>query len=366
MRHPFFRRITDWSASLRPAIAVALALPALVACNSEPVPEDAVRPEPRPVRTVAAREAGGAEQLRLPGALRARRQARLAFLESGYLAERASSPGQRVAQGQPVALLYNPALQPGVAAARADVRRARTRLEQLEADTRRQAALRERDLIAEDTLEQTRSQRDAARAALEQAEAELARAEAQLEDAVLRAPFAGRVARVHAEPGDFVAAGQPVLTLADPDELEVEVHLRPDAAGRLATGDRAELIVADSGRSVPGRVAEIGQAQPGRSVPVVVVPEDGRGLTPGGPVYVGLGIVREPLPAVPLGAVVDPGTGYGRVFRVVDGRAERVPVLVGRLRAGWVEVRGELAAGDAVVVAGQANLLDGEPVRVLQ
>jgi hypothetical protein len=28
-------------------------------------------------------------------------------------------------------------------------------------------------------------------------------------------------------------------------------------------------------------------------------------------------------------------------------------------------VRGELAAGDAVVVAGQANLLDGEPVRVL-
>jgi hypothetical protein len=30
-----------------------------------------------------------------------------------------------------------------------------------------------------------------------------------------------------------------------------------------------------------------------------------------------------------------------------------------------VEIRGDVAAGDRIVVAGQANLLDGEPVRVL-
>jgi multidrug efflux system membrane fusion protein len=314
---------------------------------------------------VAVREHAGGDQLRLPGALRARRQARLAFLSPGYLAERAATPGQRVSQGQSLALLYNPALQPGVAAARADVRSVRTRLEQLEADTRRQSALRERELIAEDTLEQTRSRRDAARAALEQAEAELARAQAQLEDAVLRAPFAGRVARVHAEPGDFVAAGQPVVTLADPGELEVEIQLRPDAASRLAVGDGAELLSGESGRRIAARIVEIGQAEPGRSVPVVLVPEGDPELAPGASVYVALNVQREPRPAVPLAAVIDPGTGYGRVFRVVEGKAQRVPVLVGRLADGWVEVAGELSAGDAVIVAGQANLLDGEPVRVL-
>jgi multidrug efflux system membrane fusion protein len=346
-------------------VTMLIAALALSGCTSEPAPQPAVEPEPRPVRTVTARETVGPQQLRLPGAMRARRQARLAFLSAGYLAERGGAPGQQVSQGQSLALLYNPALQPGVAAARADVRRARTRLDQLEADTRRQAALRERDLIAEDTLEQTRSQRDAARAALEQADAELARAEAQLEDAVLRAPFAGRIARVHAEPGDFVAAGQPVVTLVDPGELEVEIQLRPDAASRLAVDDTAELIDGDDGRRIPARIAEIGQAEPGRPVPVVLVPEGGPALAPGAPVYVALNAAGEKRPAVPLGAVIDPGTGYGRVFRVVDGRARRVPVLVGRLSEGWVEVRGDLTAGDAVVVAGQANLLDGEPVRVL-
>jgi multidrug efflux system membrane fusion protein len=344
----------------------ALPLALVLGCRAEPSGEDPVELEPRPVRTELARASGGAERIRLPGALRARRHAQLAFLSAGHLAERQAAPGERVAQGQSLALLYNPALQPGVAAARADVRRARTQLEQLEADTRRQAALRERDLIAEDTLEQTRSQRDAARAALEQAEAELARAEAQLEDAVLRAPFAGRVARVHAEPGDFVAAGQPVITLADPGALEVEVQLRPDAASRLSVGDGAGLIESRTGTSVAATVAEIGQAQPGQSVPVIVTPDPGTALSPGAPVYVALAMEREPRPAVPLTAVIDPGTGYGRVFRVSDGRAERVSVLVGRMEDGWVEVRGELASGDAVVVAGQANLLDGEPVRVLQ
>lgn len=359
------RKSTDWSASLRVALPALAAVALLAACGEPERSSDPVEPEPRPVRVVEARDGGGPTVLRLPGALRAEQRARMAFLTDGYLAERPAGPGDPAQQGQTLAVLYNPALQPGVAAAQADVRQARTRLEQLEIDTRRQAALVERNLISEDDLDQTRTRRDAARAALEQAEAELERARAQLDDAVLRAPFSGRVTQVFAEPGDFVRAGEPVLGLAGDAPLEVEVQLRPDAASALQVGGDVQVRIADSGRRLSARITEIGRAEPGRPVPVVVQPDSEIDAAAGTPVYVDLEIALAGGAAVPLAAVVDPGTGYARLFRVVDGRAEQVSVLPGRLSAGWIEVGGNIAAGDRIVVAGQSHLLDGEPVRVL-
>jgi len=363
--------ITDRPTGLqiaRSALLAGLLAAGLAACDREPQAPEAAEPAPRPVRVMAAREWAAPETLRLPGALRARQRARLAFLNDGYLAERPAQPGDPAERGQTLALLYNPALQPGVAAAQAEVRQARTRFEQLEIDTRRQATLVERELISPDDLDQTRTRRDAARAALEQAEAELESARSRLDDAALRAPFAGHVSRVFAEPGDFVRAGEPVLALADDTALEAEVHLTPGLAAGLATGDEVRLLLADSGRSLPARISEIGRAEPGRPVPVVVRPEaDGAiDAVAGSPVYVHVETAGSGAVAVPLAAVVDPGTGYARVFRVVDARAEQITVLPGRLAGGWVEVRGDIAGGDRIVVAGQAHLLDGEPVRVLR
>jgi len=339
----------------------------LTGCGDPGAGSEPVEPEARPVRVIEARAQAAPQLLRLPGALRARQRARLAFLTDGYLAQRSAGPGDPAEAGQTLAMLYNPNLQPGVAAARADVREARTRLEQLEIDTRRQTTLVERNLISEDQLDQTRTRRDAARAALEQAEAELERALAQLEDAALRAPFAGRVTRVFAEPGDFVRAGEPVLALADETALEVEIQVPPDTARTLALDGPTRLDLAGSGVAAPGRIAEIGRAEPGRPVPVIVRPAPGAAFeaAPGAPVYVHIEHEPSGQTRVPLNAVVDPGTGQARVFRVADGHARAVSVLIGKLAGGWVEVAGDINAGDRVVVAGQAHLLDGEPVRVL-
>ncbi|MEX2497421.1 MAG: hypothetical protein WD397_00925 [Wenzhouxiangellaceae bacterium] len=54
-----------------------------------------------------------------------------------------------------------------------------------------------------------------------------------------------------------------------------------------------------------------------------------------------------------------------RAYSSRDGRAEQVGVELGRLDTGWVEIFGAVRPGDPVVVAGQASLLDGEAVRVI-
>ena len=60
-----------------------------------------------------------------------------------------------------------------------------------------------------------------AEARLKQAELAVARLELQIEDATLRAPFAGTVVEVYPESGDEVSAGQAVVVLATLDQLVV-------------------------------------------------------------------------------------------------------------------------------------------------
>lgn len=365
-----FALITDRPASLRRrpliglAAALLLALP-LAGCAPDAESVETNGAPPRPVRVETAIDLPAVERIRFPGVVRATDRASLSFLQSGYLAERRVQRGERVEAGQLLALLHNPALQPGVAAARGAVAEAEARLAQLERDTERLQRLVERELVAADELEQVRAQRDAASATLDQARARLDEALAQLEDAGLRAPFSGRVSELHLEPGDFAAAGQPVLDLADADGVEVEIRLPAQRAARMLDLPERPVRRLDDGRAVAARLAGVGQAAPGRTAPAVLALDADRGLVPGDAVEVTLVFEAVGGVGVPLSALINPGTATSRVVRIREDRAEVVAVQVGRLLDRHVTVFGDLAAGDRVVIDGHAQLLDGEPVRVL-
>ncbi|MDT8439046.1 MAG: efflux RND transporter periplasmic adaptor subunit [Wenzhouxiangellaceae bacterium] len=356
--------------SLPPRLLAALNLivvaVSIAGCgHADPTSPTTVEPAARPVRVVEAVRLTDGHQLRVPAALRTAARAELAFLQPGTLAERAVRLGQSVVPGERLAMLYNPTLQPGVAAAQARVDEAASRLAQLELDTRRQQTLVERKLAATDTLDQVRTRRDAARAALDQARAQRDEASNQLAEAVLRAPFAGRIAAFHLEPGDFAAAGQPVMTLFGEGPIEAEIAL--PASLDPATILTAELLRINDGQRAEAEVVEFGQARPGQPRPLVLraVTADTARWISGEPVQAELRFAGIERIAVPLAALVDPGTGSARLFRVRNDRAERVAVTTGRLLGERVIVDGPITAGDRIVVAGQAQLLDGEAVRVL-
>lgn len=324
---------------------------------------------PRPVEVTEVRLAPATETLRLPGTVRAVQRAQPAFLHGGILAERTVGLGQHVEAGEPLAVLHNPSLQPGVLAAEAAMREARETAAQLERDVERLEGLAERRLVADEDLERARSRQEAALAALARAEAGLADAREQLAEATLRAPFAGIITDFHVEPGDFVGAGQPVLALADTRRLEVRLELPTIWTGALVPGAGVRVQRLADGRLVEAVLREIGVAAPGRTLPAVVALPDslpnGLPWAPGEPVHAFLEITREDVLLVPVAAIIDPGAGNSRVFRVLDGRAERIAVGLGALQGGDVAVSGDLAPGDRVITAGHGMLLDGEAVRIL-
>lgn len=85
----------------------------------------------------------------------------------------------------------------------------------------------------------------AQRAVVTQAAAVAARVDAALEQTVVRAPFAGRITLRHREPGEAVAAGAPILSVADPRERWVRIYVRGDEVGRLSLG-QAAVVTADA------------------------------------------------------------------------------------------------------------------------
>jgi HlyD family secretion protein len=96
-------------------------------------------------------------------------------------------------------------------------------------------------------------------AMVEQAQANVARADAALTNAVIRAPFAGRVTVRHREPGETVSPGAPVLTLLDPSDRWVRIYVREDQIGAVQIG-MAARITSDTypDRSYDGVVTFIG------------------------------------------------------------------------------------------------------------
>ncbi len=350
-------------------LPVLLAVLAAAGCGRAPDARVASI-EDRAVRVSPVRVVEGQNELRVSGITRAARRATLSFLVSGTLQDRPVELGQPVQKGEGVASLFNPSLEPSVRAGEARVRELDARLEQLARDVRRSEDLRARRLISEAELEKVRTEQQAQRAARDLAMAQLIESRQRLDQASLNAPFDGAIDAVFFEPGEYVAAGQPVVQISGVGKLEVEFAVTESVISRFVPGNEVELVLPFLGdRRLPGVVVHVGDAggEQGGLFPVEIQIQGSQdGLRPGLTAEVRVPIRLESRVIVPLAAILDPGTGNPRVYKVDDGRILPVPVDVGRLSGRDVDVEGALLEGDEVVITGLGSLTPGQSVEVIR
>jgi membrane fusion protein, multidrug efflux system len=324
-------------------------------------------PVPVTVRVAEVQTGESHDPLRFAGVVRARQRAELTFQVSGTLQERLVEIGAPVKAGDLLARLQNPQLMPARDSARARLREAEAQARQAEQEYQRGLPLRERGVLSEQTLEQLETRRDSLRAAVDTARAALAEAEQLVREGELRAPFAGVVEAVLAEPGEFVGAGQPVMRISSPKGFEVEVRIPEALRGGLAREQQLPVWRVMDRDSAPleGVVTEIGRGSRRGELYPLVVSLDDPALVPG--MAVEVGILRPATDALtlPVLAVVRTPEGAS-VYLVRDEVARRVPVTVLQLVGEQVLVRSEvLMAGDQVVYAGLSRLVDGDRVEIL-
>ena len=101
----------------------------------------------------------------------------------------------------------------------------------------------------------------AARAAVAAARAQLAMGEAAAGDLVLTAPAAGQVLARHAEPGEVLPAGIPVLSLGDASHAWVRVYVTSPVFASIKVGDVVPLTIDGlEGETFPSRVTALATA----------------------------------------------------------------------------------------------------------
>lgn len=94
----------------------------------------------------------------------------------------------------------------------------------------------------------------AAKARVQQAEAALTSLRAHAGELTLVASTPGRVRGTWFEPGELVAAGRPVLTLADDTRPWVRVYVGQQGFAQLVPGAKATAHLDTGGDAIPGRV----------------------------------------------------------------------------------------------------------------
>jgi HlyD family secretion protein len=116
---------------------------------------------------------------------------------------------------------------------------------------------------AEAALAASDSKRGSAEAAIRVAEAEAERIRDLLQDGTLTAPKSGRILFRLAEAGEVLAAGGKLATLLDLSDVYMTFFLPSAAAGRVAVGAEARLLLdAAPGRAVPAQISFVSaQAQ---------------------------------------------------------------------------------------------------------
>lgn len=332
----------------------------LAACSDEPdaaaagaggppggmqLPVEAVTVTPRPLET-------GLETV---GSLRADESVVVSPEVPGRITRIHFREGGRVDAGAPLFTLDGDTARAALAEAQANLANSRSA-------ATRAGQLAEEQLIARSDYDTLRAQR-----AVD--EARVASARTALSKMTLRAPFSGQVGLREVSVGDYVSAGQDLVTLVRTDPIEVDFNVPETALSRLRPGQRIRVEVdAYPGETFGGEVVAIAPMidVDSRSVQVraQVANPDGK-LRPGQFARLRLQ-PRDAATAllVPEQALMQQGEDRF-VYTVVDGKAKRVVVGTGARVPGFVEVTSGLQPGDVVITAGHGKPMMFEGVGVM-
>ena len=228
--------------------ALTAALLALAACGRDEATTQAA-PLP-PLATIAVQADGGGAVRGWDGVVEAARQAELTAQTAGRVTQVLADVNSSVAAGAVLVRLSAVEQEAGANTARAQLRAAETQAAEAEQNYRRYAALAGAQYVSKAQIDNARAMRDSAYAARDAARAQLAQASQQADYTVVRAPYAGVVARRHVEPGESVAPGQPLMTVYAPGALRIEVQVPQTQAEAIRAAGTARITLAD------GRIVE--------------------------------------------------------------------------------------------------------------
>lgn len=358
-----FTRIDPMKASIAAAVLAVIGVGAWVLARNPAAPAAAApAPAAAPVElatvdisTVETRVLNRA--LPLSGSIAPFVQATLKSKVGGEVEQLKLREGQDVREGEVIARVDTRNLQAQYDREAAAVEKARADLELARLNRDKNRQLLEQKFISQNTFEQTESAYAGSVASFKLAEAQARVAKINLDDAVIRAPFSGTIAKRLVQPGEKVSPDSAIVTLVDLKQMVLEAAVPAAEIPSVRVGQKVRFRVSGFGdRVFEGEVQRINPvtADNSRAIMIYIAVPNPDSALKGGMFAQGSLMLNstQPVLAVSQRAVRD-DAGVSYVYVLRDDKIVRTPVKVGPRSEGeaFVEVRDGLSAGDQVIVA---------------
>ncbi len=345
-------------------------------------PDGAAQQPPAVVSVDEVRMEAMAQTVPVIGRLVARRSGEVAARTAGPVAALHVEVGDRVETGDAIAVLDTVRLRAERDRLAAIVNQAQAQLERMTAqaalhrqELRRLEGLRDSAAFSQGRYEDAKQEVIIAESAIGTADAtrvsaaaSLSLAQIDLSWATIQAPYPGVITKVHTEVGAWLAVGQPVVSLLNDLDLEVEADVPSSRVAALIDGTAVALVLDDGSEHM--------------AAVRTVVPEENAltrtrqvRFTPHfGPVSKPLAVNQSATVLIPAGAerqvltvhkdAIVRNQGQAFVYVASEGTAQIRPVQLGAAVGGRFEVLGGLGPGEPVVVRGNERLQPGQAITV--
>jgi RND family efflux transporter MFP subunit len=357
----------------------------------------------RAAAVVAVTRGNLASSLTVAGQFQPYQQVDLHAKVSGYIRWIKVDIGDRVRQGEVLALLEVPELQDQVEGAQAEVRHSQSDITRAQSEvvsaestysavhaeyTRLEEASKERPgLIAEQELDDARAKDQQAAAQVGVAKASLdamqqqlgvsratrSRLETMSRYEQIIAPFTGVVTKRYADTGSLIQAGQdnntqtlPVVQVAESDLLRLRMPVPESDVPYIQVGGDVQVKVNATGRTFTGKIIRFSRALDTNTrtmLTEVDVPNRDLSLNPGMYAETTIQLQRKKDTLIlPAQAVVQNGDQSYVLVVDTTNHVEKRNVTLGIQTSNRVEITSGLQAGDNVIAAGQTGYQLGEVV----
>lgn len=200
-------------------------------------------------------------------------------------------------------------------------------------------------------------------AVLAQRRVEFEIARKQLADTGVKAPYDGEVQTRPASPGEFVAAGTPIVTVVKMDPLRLRLEVPERQAAFIRVGQHVVFSVEGEPHPFTGTIARLSPALSEDNRMLVVEADFRRegNLRPG--LFARARIIYNPSDqglSVPASAVIT-FAGIEKIVLMREGKAVERSVTTGQRGSNWVEIVQGVQAHDRVVLE-PAGLRQGQPL----
>jgi len=322
------------------------------------------------VKTTLPKIGGAGQTVVLPGTLQGFVQAPIAARASGYLKRWYKDIGSKVEKGELLAEIETPEIDQQLSQAAAARQQAASSLGLAKSTMERWEALRKKDAVSQQEVDERRSNDAQARANLAAADANVGRL-LQLEGFKrITAPFAGVITRRNVDTGDLIDAGgnRPLFLLTQTDPLRVYVNVPQSYAAQVKPGQEVTVTMTEMrGQGFKGEVvrtaASIDTATRTMQIEINLPNRDGA-LLPGAYVQVALPLQSNRSMTVSANTLIFRGEGVRVAVVDAQGKVSMRTIRVGRNFGETVEVFDGITGTEQLVLNPSDSLAEGDQVAV--